>query len=172
MKYRKFFLLAFVIAMTCFFYADKHLYFFGKGYLEIYGPLPGGLRPDYWGHDLGNFGFVILDAHQIGVITPGVKYPNLSGVKSVDKYGFNKELLVAIVTDSTGSKTAITCQSFKGSIRVSVDKAVNQKYAASEFDWIYINLDSMRAFQVFRIVSLFFVLIFTMGFAYIIFRRS
>ena len=130
-------ILASIIALVlAYFYTDRQLYFYGKSDLDVYHPLPINVKPDYWGYDLGNTGFVLIDDFDFVVAGKGVKYRNSEVVvNEIIKYGFDREKVFALVSDSLDKEHWVRLQSAGGSdIEASVDATVDQR----ELAWIEI----------------------------------
>jgi len=130
-------LLAILIALcVTYFFLDRQLYFYGKNDFEIYHPLPINVKPQYWGYDLGNIGFVLVDNFDFVVVGKGTKYKSSELiVDEIIKYGFDKEKIVVTVSDSVRREYVATLQSKdRSEIHVSLD---NQK-DINEFSWIEI----------------------------------
>ena len=127
--------LLFVLGLT-YSYTDRQLYFYGKNDLNIHHPLPISVKPNYWGHDLGNLGFVLVDDLDFVVIGKGNKYKSSEIiVDEIIKYGFDKKRIITTVVDSLGREHLLTLQSGdKSDIEVFVDA----KNDYNELTWIEI----------------------------------
>lgn len=117
-------------------WTDRQLYFYGKSDLEIYNPLPIGVKPEYWGYDLGSIGFVLIDDFDFVVAGKGTKYRNSEViVDDIIRYGFDKRKIVVKVIDSLGNEHIIRLQSpDESDIEATVDATVDQ----SRLTWVEI----------------------------------
>ncbi len=149
------FLSIIVISLINYFILDRQLYYYGKSNFNFYQSLPLKIKPQYWGYDMGNLGFVLLDENEMTLISSGSKYwaSNIE-VKKIIKYGYTDEKLLAIVVDSTYRKYFIKCiknidvQS-KQDITINVlDDKTPINY--EEYKWVEINESYFRKIELIR----------------------
>ncbi len=99
--------LVFVI-VACIF-VDRELYFYGKSFIKHYSPFHIEIKPDYWGANLGNLGFVLTDEYGMTILNSGSKHDEYElTVKSMLEYGFDQNRFFVIVSDSSNSKYLIS----------------------------------------------------------------
>jgi hypothetical protein len=112
-----------LVLLMCYFYIDRELYFRGKSDLKIYHPLPVKVKPAYWGSNLGDLGFALIDDFDFTVVAKGNRYMSSDVVvNEIIKYGFNKKEMIVIVTDSLKREHRLTLENGSESeILVSVD---------------------------------------------------
>jgi hypothetical protein len=107
------FLVLIVISLITYFALDRQLYYYGKSNFNFYQSLPLKIKPQYWGYDMGNLGFVLVDESAMTLISKGdcqylgsdLKFT----IKQIIKYGYTNERLVAEVKDTLGEKYFIEC---------------------------------------------------------------
>lgn len=150
-----------------YFYTDRQLYFYGKSDLKVYHPLPINVTPEYWGYDIGNIGFVLVDDFDFVLVGNGKKY-NLSEVvvNEIIKYGFDEEKIFVVISDSVGNEHELKLQSEDESeIDVSVVETMNDY---SKLTWVEIKGKDKYISQLEWIRSLirigFFILIMVVGY--------
>jgi len=108
-------------------YVDRQLYFYGRSDFDAYHPLPVNVKPDYWGYDLGNTGFVLVDDLDFVIVGKGSKYKTSKLiVNEVTKYSFDNGKIIVGVTDSTGREHLISMHHLSDSnIEISVDPNID-----------------------------------------------
>lgn len=162
-----------ILFAVCFtyFFLDRQLYFYGKNDLKIYQPLPIKVKPEFWGYDKGNLGFVFIDEFDFTVVANGNRYKSSEVVvNEIIKYGFNEEKLIVLVNDSSGVEHVLKCESIDESkINVSVDATADY----GELTWIEIkgNDGYVRKIELVRNYTqiAFVILIFVAG--YLVVRK-
>jgi hypothetical protein len=163
MKKLLFLVLIMSVTIVSYFKLDMELYYYGKSNNCFYATLPLNIKPEYWEYDRGNLGFVLLEEDET-LIAKGSKYWGSDIViMNVNKYGFNKEKLIALVTDTKNDKHYIVCSKnnniySKKTINVKVINA-NQKVNFNELKWIDINKNSIKKLEDIKNYILIFLLI-------------
>ena len=163
MKILTIILVAFIIT---YFFMDRQLQLYGRSYFEVYHKLPMKIRPQFWGYDQGNLGFVLLDDHDMTLIARGNKYFSSDVVVSeIVRYGFDNEMLVAQIKDSTGSDFFVECtQNPKSKENISVKVEMSLGINNPQIEWIEIkdNADQMIKVMILRnylLVAIFVVIL-------------
>ena len=171
---KKLFVTILVLMMACltvYFISDRKLYYYGKSHFNIYEKLPLKIKPQYWGYDMGNLGFVLVDESEMTLIAQGNKYwtSNIE-VEKIIKYGYTAEKLIALVKAKDGKKYFIQCLKNKDTlsaqdmvIRVLEDSApINPK----EYTWIELDEEYFRKTALLRNYSATIFIILTLVFIY------
>lgn len=100
-----------IVALAIAVVIDSKLFFYGKNEWGIHDKLPFKTMPQYWGYNRGNLGFVLVDEAEMTFIAKGSKYWSSDiEINEIIKYGFNKEKLVALVSDSLGKQYYVVCK--------------------------------------------------------------
>lgn len=82
---------------------DSKLFYFGKNEFNSFLKLPFDVKPEYWGYNKGQLGFVLTEKEGNTLVAKGVKYWESSlEVSELIRYGFNNTKIVVVVTDSIG----------------------------------------------------------------------
>jgi hypothetical protein len=117
----------FILALS-YFYTDRQLFFYGKSDFKVFGPLPLNVKPEYWGYNRGNLGFVFADQYDFTIVKRGLNSYRDSEVfvKDIIKYGFDQKRVIVAVADSLGSEHFIALESGdKPEIKASIDAKID-----------------------------------------------
>jgi hypothetical protein len=88
--------LAIIIAI--YFHFDYKLAYYGKNDFEIYNTLPFGMHPEYWGWDVGNYGFVLEDQNGFGRVYKNKVFileNDTIIVERINAYKYNENKVIA-----------------------------------------------------------------------------
>lgn len=172
-------LLLMILIGFLFFSVDKKLFYYGKNDLSIYKSLPMDMKPRYR-YDFEG-GFALEDKYNFGLISQGkCQYANSNSnvvldIKSILKYGFNQDSLIALVEDQDKTQYYVLCTpnhlpSIKQDIIVDVLKQDSFTNQYTGFIWIDLSQKTSNL-EFFRNIIVIFSVLIVLLFIFFIKRR-
>jgi len=102
MKITKILFALLIVLVTTYYLLDRNLFYYGKSDFTSYNLLPLKIVPDYTAE--WEYGFILRDEYGFSIAAKVNSYPfngKMVYINKVIKYGFSKNQLVAVVSDSS-----------------------------------------------------------------------
>lgn len=126
------------VLVVVYFGLDQQVYYYGRNDWDFYHSLPFKVTPKFR-YDFEG-GFILEDRDEFTLFGQGVRYESFT-IEKVEEYGFDKNSITAIVTDSSGRQQVYEFFEDHLSLSGYEVKNVGLRQTNKNYHWVNLNSD-------------------------------